>query len=512
MADDKEIKIDVTAEDKASAVITDAAKNAEAAIKKLTDEQKKLDAATKESFKNTKSSTEFFGTIANLAGGSELSSFASQMAGLTEKTAQFNEVAKAGGGAAIAMKVGLGAAAAAVGFQLGKALGDIVFETERWNRELERADKTAAKLESRRLSALSERASDFQSGLEFSEDPTAAIQERISQLGTEMSDLANVTIPATKKSLDELYDAGSLSSASVNLTNLVALIEDQSEYAKSFLNDNTRLTEEQEQQLANHEATLELYRQEKHELERLVGIEAERQKKRQERAEIESSSSAVERLQQEYNALQATLTGEDNYGKSLAGVVAADAEAAMELLQGIQDTKQAIADKQKAESDAIKKAAEEQRALEKERQELDRAKQQEDREAQRLADLKQSELDKLQEEILLMEQGAEAARAFRLEKQGLSKEDAAAIAAAESRLEASKAGPTTEKAGTNSLQAFESRLLTRGRSGGDVQDQIEKNTKEVANAAKEQRTILNETKAILKQIADKNTVSLEVVA
>jgi len=88
----------------------------------------------------------------------------------------------------------------------------------------------------------------------------------------------------------------------------------------------------------------------------------------------------------------------------------------------------------------------------------------------RLTDLKQNELNKLEEERILLQQGAEAAQAFRLAKQGLSEADAKSIARQQAeldKLKESKKPGAVVKQDIPELKAFESRVLTRGGSGED---------------------------------------------
>ena len=99
-----------------------------------------------------------------------------------------------------------------------------------------------------------------------------------------------------------------------------------------------------------------------------------------------------------------------------------------------------------------------------------------EQEANRIADLKQTELDKLAEEQVLLTKGKEAAHAFALEKQGLSKADAANIAAQQAQNDALKAKQTAKAPTQQINQAFEARLLTRGPTQGDPQAVIAQNT------------------------------------
>ena len=108
----------------------------------------------------------------------------------------------------------------------------------------------------------------------------------------------------------------------------------------------------------------------------------------------------------------------------------------------------------------VNEAIREQIELEKE---AERAKQQaaeaEKREKERLSDLLQKENERLEQQRIELERGEEAARAFALEKQGLSKADAERLAAEQTAIDEMKARDRTTTLGT---QALESRLLTRG--------------------------------------------------
>jgi hypothetical protein len=140
------------------------------------------------------------------------------------------------------------------------------------------------------------------------------------------------------------------------------------------------------------------------------------------------------------------------------------------------------ADQKEAESLLLKIA------LSQKQMELGKAEQDQ---AKRISDLKASELQKIEEQTILLTKGKEAAYAFSLEKQGLSKQDAALIASKQAK-----------QIDRPILQATESRLLTRG-NGEDPTKQVAANT---ASAVEELR-------ALNKQLLDsqKNSVSLRLV-
>ena len=119
-----------------------------------------------------------------------------------------------------------------------------------------------------------------------------------------------------------------------------------------------------------------------------------------------------------------------------------DAFQKLEFMKIFDANKKMKEDEQKAKEDAIKQA---------------------ENDSKRVEQLKQNELDKLEEERILLDQGKEAAHAFNLEKQGLSKADAENIAKQQSELDGQKkkSNPDVRNSPTE-LRATESRLLTRG--------------------------------------------------
>ena len=83
-----------------------------------------------------------------------------------------------------------------------------------------------------------------------------------------------------------------------------------------------------------------------------------------------------------------------------------------------------------------------------------------------------SERDRLAEQKVLLNQGAEAAHAFRLAKQGLSEEDAKSFAKQQTELDKQKQVQDKMKARETAapLQAVSSRFLTRGPTDDKMLD------------------------------------------
>ena len=127
------VEILIEADDQASKKFANAAKNIDNSIKQI-----------KTTGEQAKKSTEFFGVLANSFGGSAIASSASQLAGLTEKMSQFSEVTKLGTSGAVAFKAGVAGAAAAVGFQLGKAIGDQIFAMSEFAASIKAAGEEAS--------------------------------------------------------------------------------------------------------------------------------------------------------------------------------------------------------------------------------------------------------------------------------------------------------------------------------------------------------------------------------
>jgi len=129
------VTIIIDAEDIASRKVETATRNVEQSVKRI-----------KTAGEQTKKSIEFSGAFARALGGTEFGMFAQQIAQVTEKTSQFAEVSKLGGAGALAFKAGLVGVAGVIGFQLGKALGDIIFQTNKWVEALGEATAKSGEL------------------------------------------------------------------------------------------------------------------------------------------------------------------------------------------------------------------------------------------------------------------------------------------------------------------------------------------------------------------------------
>ena len=466
-------KIILDAEDLASSKTAAAAKNVEQNIK-----------AIKSSGEQAKKSTEFFGTIAGSLGGSELSAFASQLGGLTEKTSQFAEVQKLGGAGALAFKAGLVGVAATIGFQVGTAIGNAIFQTEDWTKKLEEATAKAKELTSVASEMQKSLFSDRKETIEIFQDPKAK-QAGYRQL-----------LEETKKNLQGVEDQARASKKALDSYSSTAPYNPFSDIANA------------KQQSEQDAEKLKLLTEQRNELERLLSPQQEQNRLLRERLDLDRQAEAnVNKLKEEIDLLNgkvkvlsseeaALIRKRDILKEQKQKETASDAfiKQLREEIALLKVKKEDMFAFEAASKTATPGQANVAAQLLKERDMLIQKREaekaalaQKENEAQRIADLKQKELDKLAEEQVLLTKGKEAAHAFSLEKQGLSKVDAANIAAQQAQNDAIKAKQTAKvpASGTTQInQAFEARLLTRGSGAGDPAQVTANNT---AQLLKEQQ-------------------------
>jgi hypothetical protein len=181
------------------------------------------------------------------------------------------------------------------------------------------------------------------------------------------------------------------------------------------------------------------------------------------------------------------------------------------------------------ERDAIHAKMEAEKELEEERKRIrdeeqkaaELALQQAEQEKQRLDDLVKSETERLELRRIELERGKEAAKVQALINQGVDEATAKAIAAEEAALDRRQQQKQDEQSGkkplekkeTPALQASESRLLTRGDSGGplDKTNQIlERTQKHTEELAKFQAQQLEQQRRIAENTSKTTTVTVPV--
>jgi hypothetical protein len=419
------VKILIEAEDKASAQIVAATKKIEGTVK-----------ATKDLTKNAKSSTEIFGSLAGALGGTEIGSFANQIGGLTGKLGEFSEIQKAGGAGSLAFKAGLVGVAGVIAFQVGNALGNVIFQTEKWAEALKTATEESKRLESAASQLRSERFSDATTDIELIRDPDkkqAEYQKLLADLKTNIVGVEG-QVKTSKKAVDEWAAAWQITG------------------------DRKGFAEQAKMQLDNDKERLKQLQEQEKEIQRILGIEKEREETRQRNAALDSDAKYLESLDKQLSMLQAIKADETG--------IAALREQAAQATSGLEGT-----DAAKQAEDKLKqiKALQEQIDLEKQAREEKKAAIKEIADAEFAATMAaekafMSERDRLAEQKVLLNQGAEAAHAFRLAKQGLSEEDAKSFAKQQTELDNQKQVQEKMKARESAapLQAISSRFLTRG--------------------------------------------------
>ena len=476
------VKIIIDAEDLASAKTAAAAKNVENNIK-----------AIKSSGEQAKKSTEFFGTIANALGGSELGAFASQLGGITEKTSQFAEVQKLGGAGALAFKAGLVGAVGVVAFQFGSAIGNAIFQTEKWTEKLKEASDKAKELATNAAGIRQTQFNERREDIEIFQDPEQKREAYKELLGELNRNLAGVESQAraSKKAAEEWAAAWQITG-------------DRQGFAQ------------QAQQQANEDAErVKALQAQRAEVEKMLSPRAEENRLLREKLELDKQAEAnVAKLKEEIDLLNGKVkvlsseeaalmrkrdllkeqkqkeTASDVFIKQLREEIALLATR-NEDLNAAEAARNTTSPEQAAVVELMLKHRD---ALKQQREQEKQAAAQKENEAKRIADLKQAELDKLEQERVLLTRGAEAAHAFSLQKQGLSEADAKAIAAQQAANDKLKASQQAKPGigPTQINQAFEARLLTRGPGTGDPAQVTAQNTaamlkeQQIANRRAEQ--------------------------
>jgi hypothetical protein len=468
------VNIIIDADDLASAKVAAAAKNVENNIK-----------AIKSSGEQAKKSTEFFGVIANALGGSELGQFASQLGAVTEKTSQFAEVQKLGGAGALAFKAGLVAAVGVIAFQVGSALGNVIFQTEKWTEKLKEASEKAKELASNAASIRQTQFTERREDIEIFDDPEAKREAYKQLLGQLNKDLAGVEAQsrASKKAAEEWAAAWQITG------------------------DRKGFADQAKQQAAEDAERVKALQAQRGEIEKILSPRTEENRLLRERQELDKQAEAnVAKLKEEIDLLNGkvkVLSSEESIlirQRDLLKETKQKETASTEFIKQLREEVELLKVKKEdinaaeavkkssnpAQAGIVKALLDERDALKvnKDLETQNTAKKEAD--AERIKTLKQTELDKLAEEQVLLTQGKEAAHAFALEKQGLSKADAANIAAQQAQNDAIKAKQTAKpNAPTQQInQAFEARLLTRGSGGGDPAQVTANNT---AQLLKEQQ-------------------------
>ena len=493
------VDILIKAEDQATQPLKQAAK----AVDGLDANLKKI----KESGQQAKKSTDFFKVFASSLGGSELGSYVGQLGEMAEKTAQFGEVQKLGGAGALAFKAGLVAAVGVLAYQFGSAIGNVIFQTAELERQMKSATEEAERLANATSKIQAKGLQNKQEEIELIRDPEEKKKANLDLLKSMEKELEGVNrrVNEGKKEVEE-WDAAWLKTgnraafaeqAKAKLTEdkkTLDVMREQVQTQRELTGARTAENEELKKQNALKDKSDEYLKSLRAEIE-LLG------KSKEEQAAILSLRNALgAQAVDEANLLlieKERLTALDDENKRVAQLIKSSAEyvqqlrSEVEMLKASDDEKAALEAGQKTTGGDTALATQliEERDLWKSiREQEKKAQAERESESKRLADLKQNELDKLEEERILLTQGKEAAKAFALEKQGLSAADAKDIARKTVQNQQIKIAPTVN-------QAFESRLLTRAPSD----DAAKFTAQNTANALAELKAINQRQERIEKE-------------
>ena len=412
-------------------------KQFEAASSKL---KEKLDSGS-ESIKgmgaNAKLGSETLGVFANTLGSPEIGSFAGTIGNATEKLAQFRDMANQSGSGALAFKAGLVGMVAVLSFQIGSAIGNAIFQTQKWKEELEQAKREAERLDKALLDASRRRFNLDLEEISILRDPEQQAEEAAKLL-------ANI-----KKQIEE---------TNKDIRKKQAQKEDFNTAWFGSYDERKAVTD-----TTQMEKQLELLRQQRDLLEESTSDRKKAiEETKKENALIDQSEAYVESLKQEIDFLRATREQQIELEASRRAM-GDDVGFAEQLLR----ERDAILAKQQAEREA---EAEKKRAAERQKAEDERRAQAVEREIERIKNAEEAERQRLKIARIAIEQGKEAAKVASLVAQGIDEATAKQLAAEEAAIDilkekASLKGDKPSKgvaAGQQPLQATESRFLTRG--------------------------------------------------
>lgn len=436
---------------------------------KRTEQQVRKNAeAVKATGENAKRSTELVGSLASAMGGSEIGSFAGQVAMLTERVGQFSDVAKGGGIAVLGLKAGAAAAAGVIAFQLGRSIGDIIFQTRHWREELERQEAVTERLIQKSIQLHTGRFQREQNQVASVEDPAsqaAGFEDLIDRISQDIEGVGglNEQLSELKKRRAGAFTALAVGSlGGFGLGGQIKELEDR----KAALNDIIQQTRE-----------LAKARQE----ERAAQATAEK------KAEVEASREYVESLRLQVQLLEAS---GDERNKIIAAqrTVSQDGRQIHRLeAEALLNQLDRIKEKQKAEQDAATKAAQAARELEATKK----------REKEQLLNVQLRTLETAELEALALAKGMEAVRARRLEQQGLSEEQAQQYSDLQSQLERIRQQSSIAPQLTSSEDRF-----TRGLAASSRNDRLVEVAQRGEAQREEANRILTKIEGLLEQIKD----------
>jgi len=415
-----------------------------------------------------KASSEFVGTLANSMGGSQFGMFAGQMAQITERVSAFSEVSKAGGAGALAFKAGLVAAVAVISFQVGKAIGDAIFQTKKWTQALKDNIAEMEKLSGRALGAIGKSFEREKERIGLLIDPAeqaAAMEELNRSVNVNLAG-ASRDVALYKKRIEELDTV----------------------VGRTF---NQAQIDIEKQGLKEAEAKTEALRNQR---DTLADANSEWTKKldlmREEKTLFEASAKYVDKLAEEVELLKMSNEERTKY-EAAKQTTDADEGRAVALLAE-RDALLAIAKAEQDAEAARKKALQDETAAQ-----------------QKIIDLRKSTVDQFTLQIEALKNGEQAAAAMRFEMQGLDAETAKGFAEIDAMIKKINEKKEPGSSAATSLTSQDQRLLS-GR-GESAQSKLVESTKTLVDNSKETNKLLTKATELLDKLSDKESVTLETV-
>lgn len=477
------VEVIISADDQASKEFAKVAANAEHSIGQV-----------KTAGQQLKGAAAAGGSLAKMFGGTELGGVIDQIGGLTEKVNQFGEVAKTGAVGASLFTGGLIVMAGVAGYQLGQQLGNLIFQTEKVTQEMERARQESAALQDALLSLKDQafkeemgqirifadpkkQESEMRSMFDRLQNDIQSLRERAEQAQAEADRLRN-TFDITDLAKDNAKVYQDEANRLTELANKYkdqqaqirdAIVERQQQTDAAYSGIIAKLEEEKialeqgkeaarEHQLrmqgmSDEQIASVMALERNNEAQKKLNDETDKAKQKAEEKKKTLKDLAAENKKQtilltqgaaaarEFELVQKGLTK----GEAQAQVAAEQSNKAIEQSNALRDQQ---AQKVYAANDAFASLAsgierskialvdgeEEARKFELTQQGMTDAMAEriaEEEKEVRINQLRKQANDALEEQRILLAQGAEAARAFALEKQGIDKDAAKGLAATE---------------------------------------------------------------------------------
>ena len=187
--------------------LIDAEDKATAKIRLSAEEVKKLEQEVRAAGDASELAASQMAELAGILGGSEVGNFANQLEGLNHKIVNFNLKTKAGGLGALAFKAGLVGATAAIALGLDKALGDVIWQTEKFNKMLADATARAEKLQGGLLTLDAKKQQMQSDKLELIADPTEQakrVSEALEEAKKQRQEFYKSNVTNKEKQLEQM--------------------------------------------------------------------------------------------------------------------------------------------------------------------------------------------------------------------------------------------------------------------------------------------------------------------